>query len=48
MIIDFTNPDTKWPPGGKRDGVIGHISNRENGNWMGKLRYCVINLALKA
>ena len=24
-------------PKGKRDGVIGHISKRENGNWMGKL-----------
>ena len=22
------------PPRGKRDGVIGHISERENGNWM--------------
>ena len=27
------------PPRGKRDGVIGHISERENGNWMKK---CVL------
>ena len=25
------------PPRGKRDGVIGHISVRENGNWMKKI-----------
>ena len=31
------------PPRGKRDGVIGHISERENGNWMEKMRYCVID-----
>ena len=24
----------RGPPRGKRDGVIGHISERENGNWM--------------
>ena len=26
------------PPRGKRDGVIQHILERENGNWMKKLR----------
>ena len=26
------------PPRGKRDGVIRHILERENGNWMEKLR----------
>ena len=27
--------DLKWgPPRGKRDGVIRHILERENGNWM--------------
>ena len=31
---------TEWdPPRGKRDGVIEHISKRENGHWMKK---CVI------
>ena len=29
------------PPWGKRDGVIPHILERENGNWIEKLRYCV-------
>ena len=29
------------PPRGKRDGVIRHILERENGNWMKKLRYFV-------
>ena len=24
----------RGPPRGKRDGVIGHISERESGNWM--------------
>ena len=27
----------RGPPRGKRDGVIGHISRRENVNWMWKL-----------
>ena len=29
------------PPRGKRDGVIRHILERENVNWMEKLRDCV-------
>ena len=29
------------PPRGKRDGVIRHLLERENGYWMKKLRYCV-------
>ena len=32
---------TWGPPRGKRDGVIRHILERENANWMCKLRYCV-------
>ena len=35
--------DKGGPARGKCDGVIGHISKRENGNWMNKLRYCVID-----
>ena len=31
------------PPRGKRDGDMGHILMRENGNWIKKLRYCVID-----
>ena len=31
----------KGPPRGKRGGVIRHILERENGNWMEKLRYFV-------
>ena len=32
----------KGTPRVRRNGVIGHISKRENGNWMKKMRYCVI------
>ena len=32
---------TAPPPRGKRDGIIRHILERENGNRMTKLRYCV-------
>ena len=28
---------TTGPPRGTRDGVIGHILERENGIWMGKI-----------
>ena len=28
---------------GKRDGIIGHISKRENVNWMEKFRFCAID-----
>ena len=32
----------KWaPPRGKRDGIIRHILERENGHWIKKLRYFV-------
>ena len=31
----------KGPPRGKRDGVMRHKLERENGNWMEKLRYFV-------
>ena len=31
------------PPRGKRDGVIRHTLDRENGNWTEKLRYCMID-----
>ena len=31
----------RGPQRGKRDGVIQHILERENGNWMNKLRYCM-------
>ena len=36
-------PKLVGPLKGKRDGVIQHILGRENGNWMKKLRYCVID-----
>ena len=29
------------PPRGKRDGLIRHILERENGNWMKKMHYCL-------
>ena len=29
------------PTSGKRDGVIRHILERENGKWKKKLRYCL-------
>ena len=31
----------RGPPREKRDGMIRHILERENGNWMEKLRYFV-------
>ena len=33
----------RGPPRGKRDGVIRHNLERENVNWMEKLRYFEIN-----
>ena len=33
-VENFLN---KGPPRGKRDDVIGHISKRENGNWMERI-----------
>ena len=36
-FLNFSN----GPPRGKRDGVIQHILERENENWMEKLRYFV-------
>ena len=32
---------SQGPPRGKRDGVIRDILERDNGNWMEKLRYCL-------
>ena len=35
-------PNLNWgSPRGKRNGVIGHISERENGNWMIMNHYIV-------
>ena len=45
LLTYFTSYGSfSWPPpGGKGDGVIGHISKRDNGNWIKRLRYCVID-----
>ena len=45
-LIKYTKLDIKiftGPPRGKHDGVIGHISKRENRNWIEKFCCCVID-----
>ena len=38
----FSLMNFKGTSKGKRDGVIGHISKRENVNWTEKLHYCAM------
>ena len=40
-MLKFGMHVARGPPRGKRDGVIQHILERENGHWMKRLGYCV-------